>query len=144
MKQNVKNRENNAYQAPNLPDEVATLDERARGAEGETFERYAIFGSFDLQKTSRLRRGYLTCLFSSGELDLRDAEVAGELELDVRVFFSSLEIEVPSGWEVAVEVVPIFGSAEVKGRGERSAQAPTLRVRGICLFGSVEVKRKHR
>lgn len=142
MKQTVSETETRTHEKTNLPAEPSALSERAREAEGETFERYAIFGSFDLQKTSRLRRGYLTCVFSSGELDLREAEAAGELELDVRVFFSSLEIEVPSDWEVVVEVAPIFGSAEVKGRGERSAQAPILRVRGICLFGSVEVKRK--
>lgn len=108
----------------------------------EVFERYAIFSEFELRKTSRLRRGYVTCLFSSGELDLREAEVMGELELDVRVLFSSLEVEVPSTWEVVLDVHPIFGSTELKGRGERSAGAPTLRVRGLCVFGSIEVKRK--
>ncbi len=142
MKTTIKKEVRNARTETTSPD--LSTPPPGPPAEGEIFERYGIFSHFEIRKTSRIRRGYVTCLFSSGELDLREAEVEGELELDVRVLFSSLEVEVPKTWEVVVDVHPIFGSTELKGRGEgTAAHAPTLRVRGICLFGSIEVKRKH-
>jgi hypothetical protein len=61
--------------------------------------------------------------------------------LDVDVAFGSVEVRIPTSWNVAIETVVVFGSAENKTRPPVAPlPSKTLVIRGRVVFGSVEVK----
>ena len=67
---------------------------------------------------------------------------AGVVDIDLRAVMSSIEILVPPGLAVETEGVAIMGSFEHVDRAPAhpDPDAPLLRVRGIALMGSVEIK----
>jgi Cell wall-active antibiotics response 4TMS YvqF/Domain of unknown function (DUF1707) len=80
---------------------------------------------------------------SSTVLDFRAARLpAGAVEIDLRVVMSSVEILVPPGLAVETEGVAIMGSFEHVDRAPAhpDPEAPLLRVRGLVVMGSVEIK----
>ena len=80
---------------------------------------------------------------SSTVLDFREARMpAGPVELDLRVVMSSAEIIVPPGLAVEMEGTGIMGSFEHLDRAPAhpDPDAPLLRVRGLAVMGSVEIK----
>ncbi|MCA9713570.1 MAG: DUF1707 and DUF2154 domain-containing protein [Myxococcales bacterium] len=82
-------------------------------------------------------------IFGSTELDFRDAHLApGETVIDVKVVFGSLTIIVPPGLAVESSVMAMFGGVERDATiPERAAgeHEPRLRVRGMVVFGAVEI-----
>jgi Cell wall-active antibiotics response 4TMS YvqF/Domain of unknown function (DUF1707) len=80
---------------------------------------------------------------SSTVLDFRDARLpAGTVEIDVRAIMSSAEIIVPPGLAVETEGSAIMGTFEHVDRAPAhpDPEAPLLRVRGLAIMGSVEIK----
>ncbi len=83
-------------------------------------------------------------------LDYRDAKAPpADVTVFAVTFFGSVEIVVPPGYNVECSVSAIFGSAEHHALDSASAptpdaDAPTLHVRGVSVFGSVEVHYRHR
>ena len=86
-------------------------------------------------------------VFGGVELDFREATfTAHETELYANCLFGGIDITVPDDVAVRVSGVPIFGGYE-HGKGESAdlpANAPVLHVKGVALFGGVDVKRKPR
>jgi hypothetical protein len=80
---------------------------------------------------------------SSMVLDFRDARLpAGPVEVDLRAVMSSVEIIVPPGLAVETEGAAVMGTFEHIDRAPAHAdpEAPLLRVRGLTVMGSVEIK----
>ena len=76
-------------------------------------------------------------------LDFREARLpAGPVEIQLRTLMGSAEIIVPPGLAVETEGSAIMGSFEHVDRAPAhpDPDAPLLRVRGIALMGSVEIK----
>lgn len=86
--------------------------------------------------------GKAETVFGSIELDFLSANIAGDSAvLQVAVVFGSLEVRVPTSWNVVLETTAVFGSAENKTRAPLPTQPPkTLVIRGDVVFGSIEVK----
>ena len=79
--------------------------------------------------------------FGNVELDFRDARFsAGVIELNARVVFGNLEIIVPPQLAVDCEGSSVLGNVENHGSGAVSdPDRPLLRIRGVAVFGNVEV-----
>ena len=110
----------------------------------ERLDRTAIFGSVDVNVAGLGVSGAnLTCIFGSARIDLRAASlVGGAVNLECFVLFGSLELRVPASWPVVLDVQPFFGSSEERGVPPAfTADAPTLKVSGTVIFGSVELER---
>jgi predicted membrane protein len=84
--------------------------------------------------------GKLNAVFGGIEIDLRDAVIPKQAELDIFTAFGGVEIRVPTEWEVRVSGLPIFGGWENNAKKPSSSKAPVLVIRGTCLFGGVEIK----
>lgn len=77
------------------------------------------------------------------KLDLRDAEIhGGEIVINVRSVLGSVDILVPPGVKVEMEmnVSVLAGSSEQKSRHETLPGAPVVRIQGSVLLGSITVK----
>jgi hypothetical protein len=89
------------------------------------------------------RRIVVRATMSSMVLDFRDARLpAGPVEVDLRAVMSSVEILVPPGLAVETEGTAVMGSFEHVDRAPThpDPDVPLLRVRGMAVMGSVEIK----
>jgi hypothetical protein len=89
------------------------------------------------------RRLLVRATMSSTVLDFRDARLpAGPVDVDVRAFMSSAEIIVPPGLAVETDGSAIMGSFEHVDRApaDPDPDAPILRIHGLAIMGSVEIK----
>jgi len=124
----------------------------ARCWRGQRFETSAIehadevnvdatFSAIKLQNDSRaFKGGRISAHFGGVELDLREAMMAGpEATLVVNGAFSGIELRVPRGWQVSVQMSSTMGAVEDKTAPPPSADH-RLVLRGDTVFGGVEVK----
>jgi len=108
------------------------------------FTANAIFSGFKRKVTENDFRGaYLSAIFGGGELNLRQANMAGDSAVvQVSAIFGGVEIKVPRNWLVVPEGTGIFG-----GFGDETSPPPDdtpglkrLIVRGEAIFGGVAIK----
>jgi hypothetical protein len=80
-------------------------------------------------------------VFGNTELDFCEARFSpGETLIEVRVVFGHLEIIVPPQLAVECEGTAVFASFENHGaEAVADPERPLLRIRGVAVFGNVEV-----
>lgn len=110
----------------------------------DTVEATVLFSGRDLKSDARpFRGGSLLAMFGGIELDLSQAQLDPEgAMLDASAAFGGIDITVPPDWRVQMSGPGIFGAFEDQTHKEGLAPggAPVLTVRGVALFGGVEVK----
>jgi len=97
----------------------------------------ASFGPLDFRSTSgALRGGSVTTWFGGGTLDLRGATLdpAGAT-LRVNALFGGGNLVVPEGWNVVTAFTGLGGVGDGRPKTDRPADAPTLRIEGVTMFG---------
>lgn len=112
-------------------------------SDDNTFDDLAIFASNEKTITSlQFQSGKTSTIFGSTQLDFRQTELGGnEAVIDAFTMFGSTELTVPNDWEVLSEVTPVLGSFENKrGNSTATGSSKKLIIKGLVLFGSVEVK----
>ncbi len=113
--------------------------------------RRTIFSVFGAVKRSGrwipARANTAVVLFAGAELDFRNAMLApGITEVYSVAVFGGVEIIVPPGVQVECDGVAIFGGFEQKSddfESHTDPSQPIIRVRGLALFGGVEVSVRH-
>lgn len=102
----------------------------------------AILGS--VKRTGRWRLGaglHVRTLLGSCLLDLRDAAISSRMStIDLDVMLGSVEVVVPVGVEVDVDVSTCMGSRTVSLTGSPAPGAPIIRLTGMVCCGSVTVR----
>jgi predicted membrane protein len=101
-------------------------------------------GRKEVVTSKDFKGGTVSVTFGGTELNLTQADFASPtVIIDFRIAFGSVEMIVPSHWEIQNEVNPSFGSVE----DERTIQTgiggevkKVLILRGSCSFGSIEIK----
>jgi hypothetical protein len=109
---------------------------------GEPERLVAIFGGASRRGKWRVRRTiHSIALFGGIDLDFRDAIFEDHLvELTGFWCFGGLDIKLPGGMEVRDQTAGIFGGTDVADLGEPQPGAPTLVIKGLALFGGVNVR----
>ncbi|MQA00235.1 MAG: hypothetical protein GEU80_13065 [Dehalococcoidia bacterium] len=109
-----------------------------------TVNVFAVFGEANSASNSpAFAGGSVTAVLGGAKLDLRQATpVAEGAELTATGIFGGAEVVVPRGWDLRVHGLPIFGGVDDQTMrdGESVPGAPRLTVKGLAVFGSVEVK----
>jgi predicted membrane protein len=91
------------------------------------------------------RGGRLVAIFGGIEIDLWQAEMEGDTAvLHVDAIFGGVELRVPDTWMVSSEGQGVFGgysdSTHLRPPTDPAATRKTLVVRGMALFGGVEIR----
>jgi len=77
-------------------------------------------------------------------VDLSRADMEGnEAYIEANAVFGGGEIRVPTSWKVVVQGMGVFGGYDDKSQyvqADPAAPSKTLYVRGVAVFGGVEVK----
>lgn len=115
-----------------------------RGAGEDVVRATGLFGGPEVASTSqRFRGAALTAIFGGVTLDLRQARPAPEgATVNATAVMGGIDILVPRGWKVTTSGTPIFGGIDDKTdrSGELPADAPTLHIDAMAIFGGVDVK----
>jgi predicted membrane protein len=115
----------------------------------DTLDAVAIFGGSERKINSgNFQGGHVTAIFGGVELDFSNARLApGNNTIDIFTMFGGTEIRVPLDWNVQMKGMPIFGGFEDSRaspvnvqEGEISVKDRTLTIKGLVLFGGIEIK----
>ncbi len=111
----------------------------------DLLDEIAIFGGGEKKiRNENFKGGRITTVFGGNEIDLTDCKLAeGTQTIDIFTMFGGVEMHVPASWKIKHDVIPIFGGFSQKGRmhsSEMQNDSQTLFVKGIVIFGGVEVK----
>jgi predicted membrane protein len=109
------------------------------GIHGAGGSIWAILTTRKLSLEPRELDGRQIIAFMGGtEIDLRDAEGAGDVHLEVLAMWGGIELRVPPGWEVTGNVIPIMGGVEMKTGAAKGGRR--IIVSGLVLMAGMEVK----
>ena len=131
--------------APRASDDRLPLRPSALPSELQRYERVsAVFG--EARRTGAwtpARETTVNVAFGSVLLDLREARFGpGQTKIIVQTLMGSVEVVAPPGLAVECGGTPIFGEFDQRQDTPvvREFDSPTLRIEGICVFGSVEIE----
>lgn len=93
-------------------------------------------------RAQAFRGGSMVAWLGGIAVDLREAQLAPDAHLDVRSAFGGVAIRVPAGWRVESNVKSLGGGVAVDVPEPEAADAPTLRIDGLTVFGGVAVGAK--
>jgi hypothetical protein len=113
---------------------------------GDTVEGAVAFGDRQWVVTARaFRGGAVTTLFGDATIDLRDAALAEDADLEIMTVFGDTVVHVPHGLRVVVRGPVIFGEVDDKlERGGEPDRGPVLTIRTSVLFGEVKLRSAQR
>ncbi|GAA3458651.1 LiaF domain-containing protein [Saccharothrix longispora] len=102
----------------------------------------ALFGGTKVRERSEhLTRVGVSAIFGGATLDLRDAHVDREADVDAFALFGGIEVLVPRGWRVSLGGLPVFGGYDDNtDDGPVDPDAPLVRVNVTAVFGGVDVR----
>lgn len=113
---------------------------------GPESERHvAILGGFDRKGMWTVPRELsVLAVMGGADLDLREAKFAAqEVVIRVNAFMGGAQITVGPDVNVVVEGTGIMGGyAGPRDQGVHDPSAPTVRIRGVAVWGGVSVERK--
>lgn len=98
-----------------------------------------LFSGVERKVTGPLMHSSASAWFGGIKLDLRNADIAADAQLDITAAFGGIDILVPRTVKIVTKVSPFFGGAEDKSQPDAGA-SKTLTIRGTAMFGGVSVK----
>lgn len=116
-------------------------------------ESFAVFSGSDVDLSGETFEGArLTAVFGGIKYDLRGAVIKDGCEIRVTAIFGGIDVIVPEGVNVKMNVMGLFGGASDKTNEKDSKTlatdtnsandaSPTLYISGECIFGGAEAKR---
>lgn len=94
-------------------------------------------------QSANFKGGNITAIFGGSEFDLKDSVISPEgCVIDVFTMFGGTKLIVPNDWEIKSDVLSMFGGFSDKrmNKPEESEVKKVLLLKGVVLFGGVEVK----
>jgi hypothetical protein len=106
----------------------------------------AIFSGTELKGRFKAGRHHRAlAVFGGVDIDLRDAIIPSEgMTIETAAVFGGIDIFVPPTVNVVTSGFAIFGGFESHDQQAELPGAPTVFIKGIAVFGGVEVKKKKR
>lgn len=100
----------------------------------------AIFSGNRIRVTDTFTGASLNAVFGGLTLDLRDARIVGNVEISAQAIFGGIDIYVPTGVNVKVNNVPVFGGVSNKTVNSYNPEGPTIYMNSTCMFGGIDIK----
>lgn len=119
------------------------FDRTTPTTERSVVDTFSLFGDVERRVVgTAFERASLITLFGGTTLDLRDATPEERpARVNVTVLFGGVDIVAPRGWNVELEVLPVFGASEdSRLRVDAEHETVDLVITGFVAFGGVELK----
>ncbi|MCF8242418.1 MAG: cell wall-active antibiotics response protein [Melioribacteraceae bacterium] len=126
-------------------DSSSTFGEGFVMSDQDYFDEVAIFSSSrKILSSDNFQGGKATAIFGSVELDLRACKVADYKKIiDTVAMFGSIDLFVPVGWKVVVNVTSIFGGIDdkrAKSYDTTEGSDQVVVIKGLVLFGGMDLR----
>ena len=110
-----------------------------KGDKGSKRTGVAVFSGCDMSIDGEVFEGAdLVAVFGGVECDLRQAVIEQDCVVNITAVFGGVDILVPKNVQVKTDCMAIFGG--VDNVTQINADAPTVYIKGLCLFGGAEIK----
>ncbi len=129
---------------PGVPGEVVARPSAVPVVPGTPSDSVvAVFASTERSGVwSVAERLTVVAVFGESKLDMTQATFAArEVECTTNAIFGSVVITVPAGVRVVNGCTAVLGEAKAPPEAALPADAPTVRLTGLALFGSIDVRR---
>lgn len=103
-------------------------------------EYSAIFSSNHVHITEQFFGTSLSSAFGAIVLDLRDAQITGDVVINASAIFGGIDIFLPNTVKVKINNVPVFGGVSNKHMQSADPAAPTVYIDSTCMFGGIDIK----
>lgn len=103
-------------------------------------EYSAVFSSNRVHVTDVFTGTSINAVFGGLVLDLRDAKIPGDVEINATAVFGGIDIFIPRGVNIKANNVPIFGGVSNKTNQFAEPGAPTIYLNATCMFGGIDIK----
>ncbi|HEU4852693.1 MAG TPA: DUF5668 domain-containing protein [Telluria sp.] len=90
-------------------------------------------------RSQDFRGGHVTTVMAGCELDLREASIAGDVEIHVFALMGGISLRIPPDWTVVLRGTPILGAFEEKTVSPANG-AKRLIISGYAIMSGVEVR----
>lgn len=104
--------------------------------ENKTNKYFSLFSGCEEKVKGELKTTFIASLFGGIDLDLKNAEIKKDIEINVLTIFGGADIKLPSNVNVETKGLPIFGGIENKYKGKGTY---TVRVNYVSVFGGVDL-----
>jgi predicted membrane protein len=116
---------------------------KSKESSEDEIDYFTMFGGIEKRINSRnFKGGNITVLFGGAEVDLSNAQFDAGAKIEIFNAFGGTSIIVPDGSQVIVSGAPIFGAWENKVDKNEEGDCGKIEIKGMCLFGGVEVINK--
>jgi hypothetical protein len=110
--------------------------------ESDELALVAVYDGIELESRAKaFRGGSMLAWFGGIEVDLRNARLSGEARLSVHALLGGIEITTPPDWRVESNTKALAGGVAVPAAAGHDPDAPVLTLRGMAVFGGIEVRR---
>ncbi len=114
---------------------------QGQGYNGSAKSDYsAVFSSNHVHVTDQFYYTNLSAVFGAIVLDLQDAVITGDCEINASAVFGGIDIYLPQGVRVKINNVPVFGGVSNKYMQSADPTAPTVYLNSTCMFGGIDIK----
>ena len=108
---------------------------------GRTRSGTAVFSNNNLDFSEEEFHGAeLNAVFGGIKCDLRDAVIVHDCVIQASAVFGGIDILVPNNINIKVNSNSIFGGISNKSKNGKIDDAPTLYIKGTCMFGGMNIK----
>lgn len=115
--------------------------EKFREEKGKTCESTAIFSGEKMDFSGEVFQcAELNAVFGGLQCDLRNAIINEDCAIEATAVFGGIDIFVPNNINVKTSSSSVFGGVTNKTQNCHIEGAPTLYIKGTCMFGGVDIK----
>lgn len=108
---------------------------------GNVVSKATVFSGDILNFSGEVFQGArLNAVFGGLDCDLRGAQIDQDCLIDASAIFGGIDIYVPANVNVSVSSNSFLGGVANKAPDFHDENAPTVYIRGNCVFGGVDVK----
>ncbi len=108
---------------------------------GNVVSKATVFSGETLDFSGEVFQGaQLNAVFGGLKCDLRRAQIDQDCLIDASAIFGGVDIYVPTNVNVKVSSNSVFGGVTNKAPCFHDENAPTIYIKGNCMFGGVDVK----
>jgi predicted membrane protein len=118
----------------------ATTNETTMSDE-ELIDSTSVFGGSKKKVLSKnFRGGDIVNIFGGTEIDLSQADIYGEVKLELTQIFGGTKLIIPSNWKLIVKNAAILGGIEDKRPNQPFDPNKVLILTGTSIFGGIEIR----
>ena len=107
----------------------------------EVMDSTSIFGGSKKKVLSKnFKGGDIVNIFGGAEIDLSQADIHGEVELELTQMFGGTKLIIPGNWKLIVKNAAILGGIEDKRPNQPFDPNKVLILTGTSMFGGIEIR----